>query len=518
MSRRIHPAYRFDLDPAAYTLPDGFLFGVANSPYHSEGGFNVDGGPHNNWATWEATGRIERSGDTNRMWADPGPHLEASRAMGLNAFRMGFEWARVQPSRVPGRGPAPDFDPQAFDRYAEIVGAVRDAGMEPVITLHHFTHPAWAGDDVWTDPDLLEHLQTYIATVVTEVNERLVSAGHPPIQWYVTFNEPFNAVAGGTLGGDHPPGHTNDWTRFGVSLANIMAAHVAAYDRIHDIHARRGWGTPSVGFNYVTYCLYEIDKIWPDAVRARERGVARSDVDAYLDDRRSAFYEAYEPIARHRLNPLQYASWRVFRARAARVWADIDLSAFWDALYASPRRRHLDYLALDCYDPFSLGTLVLTNPLRPHTPEEPRNRLPWWQWTFDPLVFREHLRIHAADSGDLPVVVLETNIAHRQPKFGPAEPRPDRLSRSQFLKESLQEVMRLGTQGSRIDGYVYWTLCDNFEWGSTTVRLGLLEYDFAAHAIRDTDGLGDPTAFTFATLIAALRSGDPVRVRQAFAA
>ena len=45
-----------------------------------------------------------------------------------------------------------------MDRYAHIVETISRNGMQPIVTLHHFTHPAWAGLDFWMHdegPDLL---------------------------------------------------------------------------------------------------------------------------------------------------------------------------------------------------------------------------------------------------------------------------------------------------------------------------------------------------------------------------
>ena len=44
-------------------LPEDFLFGVATAGFQVEGGYNGPGEPANNWARWEAGGRIEPSGN-----------------------------------------------------------------------------------------------------------------------------------------------------------------------------------------------------------------------------------------------------------------------------------------------------------------------------------------------------------------------------------------------------------------------------------------------------------------------
>ena len=44
-----------------------------------------------------------------------------------------------------------ELDQEALSRYADILAGCRDSGMEPVVTLHHFTHPAWLGPDPWLE-------------------------------------------------------------------------------------------------------------------------------------------------------------------------------------------------------------------------------------------------------------------------------------------------------------------------------------------------------------------------------
>jgi hypothetical protein len=80
----------------------------------------------------------------------------------------------------------------------------------------------------------------------------------------------------------------------------------------------------------------------------------------------------------------------------------------------------------------------------------------------------------------------------------------------------LGEVIRGIKKGFPVCGYLYWTLADNYEWGSYTVRLGLLEYDFSTHSICETDAFGLPTGETYKALIAAMRSNDASLLRRQF--
>jgi len=85
---------------------------------------------------WSGTSRGGSRTATRRRRHRPVPPLSRRPAlladMGHTAQRFSVEWARVEPG--PGH-----FDLSALRHYAGVVAACRELGMEPVVTLHHFT-------------------------------------------------------------------------------------------------------------------------------------------------------------------------------------------------------------------------------------------------------------------------------------------------------------------------------------------------------------------------------------------
>jgi beta-glucosidase len=502
----------------AFYLPPNFLFGVCNSPYHSEGGYNTPSGPHNNWSEWEQLGIIEPSGETNRFWDDWQPHIQKAAEAGLNTFRMGLAWERMQPFSSPYESPEPAWDEAAFERYAAIVGAVYAAGMEPCITLHHFTHPAWIGSLLWTDDQKVEKFLVYIQRAVYEINLRLVQAGYPAIRHYVVFNEPYNTLAGPYLAGDAPPGTIKgDERGFGQATINLLTAYVRAYDIIYDIYAQHNFRHPHVAFNIVSYSVYELDKWYFDVLRAPVLGIDRANFLNYLDRQRKAFYKIMRPLAQTHLDECAFSIWEEAIEKHRFMYADFPYHKLLDVLYASPRKQKIDYIAVDCYDPFVFATLGAANQGQPTSKSTlGGDRFDWTLLTFSPDVTREHLRMHGAGLTDIPLYLLETTIGHNHKKFGSPEPRPDGLTVERFLKRILWECVRLMQEGISLQGFLYWTLCDNYEWGTYTSRLGLVEYDYENNIIKETDAFGAPNLDTYRELINALRSNDPQRIQLVF--
>jgi beta-glucosidase len=121
---------------ADVAFPAGFLWGAATSSHQVEGG--NDG---NDWWDWEAAGRVARgetSGNAAEWWTGRAEEdLKRAADMGHNAHRMSLEWSRLEPQ--PGH-----WNDAAFERYRAIVGTMRDLGLTPSVTLHHFTLPRWA--------------------------------------------------------------------------------------------------------------------------------------------------------------------------------------------------------------------------------------------------------------------------------------------------------------------------------------------------------------------------------------
>ena len=122
-------------NPFVTEMPKGFLWGAATSAHQIEGG-NV----HNDWARFEANeGNIRDgmlSGAAADHWNRVAEDLNLLRVIGANAYRFSIEWSRVEP--VDGQ-----WDEIAWAHYGDEIAQLRDADIEPMVTLLHFTIPDW---------------------------------------------------------------------------------------------------------------------------------------------------------------------------------------------------------------------------------------------------------------------------------------------------------------------------------------------------------------------------------------
>ncbi|MDQ0462618.1 beta-glucosidase [Caulobacter ginsengisoli] len=114
--------------------PKGFLWGVAISAYQSEGNnTNADA-----WLMENLKPSMfkERSGDACDSYHRYAEDFDIAASLGLNAYRLGVEWARIEPSEGA-------FSNAELDHYARMLEACRARGLAPIVTLNHFTTPLW---------------------------------------------------------------------------------------------------------------------------------------------------------------------------------------------------------------------------------------------------------------------------------------------------------------------------------------------------------------------------------------
>ena len=492
-----------------------FLWGVASSGYQCEGGYNGAGQPHNNWADLEAKQRVMRTGIAVDFWNRYEEDFARCRAMGLNAFRLSIEWARVQPSVSRKPSAAPDFDVKAMDGYADRMAACRSYGLEPVITLQHFTHPAWLGIDAWLEDRTPELFEKFVSTAVQHINRRIVEVhGQAPLHWFVTLNEP-NMLMINTYLNRHFPGGGHRGMTVAVAAYNrLLAAHVRAYNALHDLFEREAWPAPRVTMN--TFCsdVYWSEKVLLDLLCVRERGIKHADLKGYLREESNRLHHALlKADLPFQTDPFVWLG-RLFHflvnVLASKHAVSETFSYFLDTLALSKRERVFDYLGLDYYDPFtghlfrppSFGDLEFRREsLRAHLMDSLSRK--WWDWHVLPEGMHFFCKYYAAEF-DRGILIAENGMALRKNYDNSiAHPRSDKLTRSEFLKAHIAEMRRLVAEGVPMLGYLHWSITDNYEWGSFTPRFGLFTIDFTNHAARlAVDHLGDHPSEAYAQLIA----------------
>ncbi len=94
---------------------------------------------------------------------------------GLNAYRFSIEWARIEPEK--GR-----FDETEMNHYLDVIKYCRKLDIEPVVTLIHFTSPAWLIKmGGWDNEEVISLFGKYIEYVVKHIKD--------DVKYICTINE-----------------------------------------------------------------------------------------------------------------------------------------------------------------------------------------------------------------------------------------------------------------------------------------------------------------------------------------
>jgi beta-glucosidase len=203
------------------SFPDGFLWGTASAAYQ------VEGNNHNSdwWDFEQKPGRIA-NGDSAEIACDHyGRYREdftLLRQMNQNAHRLSIEWSRIEP--VEG-----EFDSRQIRHYRDVLGELREQGIEPMLTLHHFSNPAWfARKGGWAADGAPYAFLPFVNRVVEDLGDLVCL--------WCTINEPSIYAANGWITGEFPPGRRGDIAGLYRVTANMRRAHELAY---HAIKRRR---------------------------------------------------------------------------------------------------------------------------------------------------------------------------------------------------------------------------------------------------------------------------------------
>jgi beta-glucosidase len=214
---------------ATFYFPHNFKWGTTSAAYQVEGG-----NTNSDWWRWEQQGHI-KDGSTAEVacdwWRNAEADLDRMAAMGQNAHRLSLEWSRVEPREG-------HWDEAALDRYRELLAGLHARGIEPLVTLHHYSNPQWFADQGgWANEKLaLSRFGRYVEKVVGALGDR--------VDMWCTFNEPNNYVLMGWLWGRWPPG-SSDFGQAMRVMRVLLKSHAAAYGLIHELNPQARVGLAS---------------------------------------------------------------------------------------------------------------------------------------------------------------------------------------------------------------------------------------------------------------------------------
>lgn len=204
-----------------------FFFGIANAPAHVEDqlddiwtDFAKAGGVYAFYNQYKPERRLN-------FWTQPEIELDLAKKLGVQVFRIGVDWGRVEPER--GR-----YDFKVLKRYKQIIQMIKARGMKVMLTLFHHTEPRWSlSSKSWLNKKNKDSFIKFSNLVLDYL--------HEDIDYLCTFNEANVYLMLGLIDGLWPSYYKKgNYLRFlnagpiqgkyNRSLRNMARAHKAIFN------------------------------------------------------------------------------------------------------------------------------------------------------------------------------------------------------------------------------------------------------------------------------------------------
>ena len=413
-------------------FPKGFLIGAATAAHQVEGN-NI----HSDYWIQEHlphTSFTEPSGEACDHYHHYEEDIKLLADAGLNAYRFSVEWARIEPEEG-------QFDEREIEHYRDVIRCCKANGVEPIVTLLHFTSPAWLiRKGGWEAESTVEYFRRYAAYVTEKLGAELNTI--------CTINE----------------------ANMGLQLTAISKRFMLMAEQ-----AKKAEGTVQVGMNF-------------EMMMENARFAAMENAQAFGTPQPQIFVSSRTPEGDALVFRAHQAAKAAIKALYPNIKVGITLSmhdlqalpggeSFAEAAWDEEFRHYLPYIQDDDF----LGVQNYTR-----TQYGPTGQLPCpegaeltqMDYEFYPEALEHVLRrVHEDFKGDL--IVTENGVAVS-----------DDTRRVEFIRRALAGVENCVNGGLPVRGYMHWSLMDNFEWQKGfAMTFGLIAVDRATQTRRPKESL-----------------------------
>lgn len=218
------------------TFPKGFLWGASTAAHQ------VEGGNHNQWTEWERANaeRLAVSAEARYGWLPSWPDVKDQattpenyisgeavdhyhlyredfkllKQLNMNAFRFSIEWSRIESEEGV-------WNEQEIEHYRAYLRELKSLGIEPVVTLWHWTLPIWfARKGGFAKRRNIRYFERFATKIAQELGNEF--------RYVMILNEPSIFAYEGYLTGRKAPGEHN--LLLGVYVYyNLTYAYKRAY-------------------------------------------------------------------------------------------------------------------------------------------------------------------------------------------------------------------------------------------------------------------------------------------------
>ena len=415
------------------TFPENFLIGAATAAHQVEGNnTNCDF-----WAQEQLphSSFLEPSGIACDHYNRYEEDIQLLADAGLKAYRFSVEWARIEPEE--GR-----FDDAEIAHYERVIDCCLAHGIEPVLTLFHFTSPVWLiKKGGWEAESTVEDFRRYVSYVIERLGAKLHTV--------CTINEANMGLQLAAI--------SKRYQLMAERMAKMQAAQPAVEN------AKNAEGKVQVGMNF--------QKMMENAKYA-----AMENAQVFGTPQPHVFVSPKTPEG----DLLGMRAHQAAKAAIKALYPDMkvgltlslhDLQAlpggesFVETNWAEEFTHYLPYIKDDDFLGVQNYTRTLYGP-DGQLPAPEGAELTQMDYEFYPEGLEHVIRkVHEGFPGDL--IVTENGIATANDS-----------RRVEFIRRALEGVSRCLADGIPVKGYFYWSLMDNFEWQKGfSMQFGLVAVD-----------------------------------------
>lgn len=236
---------KLDLSPEKVILGKGnknFHYGLATCTYQDSG---ASWCPKSQWVELEnkfllQKSRSGKSGDLYGLYQTKVGRQEVIRRlreMGVNSYRFSVEMSHVLPEAPEFKGKSVKeaiekaWNKEAMKVYVDLCKDLRDAGIEPTVTLHHFSESKWFYDRGSFSNE--ENIPVFV-----EFSKKVTSAlsadykKDPLVKLFCTINEPGIEAFSRYVRGAFLPRKIGDFSGAIRFLKGALKAHLSVYKEL----------------------------------------------------------------------------------------------------------------------------------------------------------------------------------------------------------------------------------------------------------------------------------------------
>ena len=411
------------------TFPQRFVWGVATSAFQIEGAADVDGKGPSIWDDFcKQPGAIADASDGllacdhYRRWQED---LDLIDSLGVDAYRFSVSWPRVRP------GGSGAWNEKGLDFYERLVDDLLARGIKPYLTLNHWDLPSeLQAKGGWTDRDTVHRFVEYAQGIDRRMGDRLATI--------TTHNEPWVVAVLGYEQGIFAPGIKS---RAAAAQAShhLLLSHGLALQALREQGSKARLG--------IVLNLSPVQS----ATDSTE-----DQAQAHLEDGK---------LLRWYMDPLFKGSypqdvWAHLGADAPQLQAG-DLDAI---------QTPMDFMGVNYY------SRAVISAKGQWVTKQSGLSLTDMGWEVYPEGLTELLvRMHT-DYAVPPLYVTENGGAF---KDALQDGQVHDADRTDYIARHIDAVAHAMSQGVRMEGYMVWSLLDNFEWAfGYSRRFGIVWIDY----------------------------------------